>query len=220
MIGPAEQGAVAVHDRRVRARVQVYRGAAFDEGDGVTTQTCEDRDLVETGIDGVVGYPRTQRMGRGVPGDRIGIAVGDIGCDRRILVCRRVARWSDELNLVVAGSEAGETIMSGAVRHRRGDDIERRIKQVDGDAGDAWLAGILTAVEVGIVPDKVTDARRRYIRQDDVIAVAATIIDGIILAAGHDISALRKLPGDGVGAVIVDQDKAVADVTCESVEER
>src|SRR5436309_8640178 len=62
----------------------------------------------------------------------------------------------------------GERVVAVAAGGRGGHDVVGGVEQVDGDAVEAGLAGILDAVAVAVDPEAVTDGRGALIAEVDV----------------------------------------------------
>ena len=96
--------------------------------------------------------------------DRVGRCAG-CQCRRRRdvgLLRHRVPGWSNHRNLVGARCQAGEADIATGIRQRRlpGRDT-RAIQQVDGHAGQVWLAAVLCPVGVRVGIDMRVECRER-----------------------------------------------------------
>src|SRR5262249_16999716 len=67
-----------------------------------------------------------------------------------------VARWSDELEVVIAGRDPGEGIAAVGGRGRRTHERSSNGVEVHGDICEAHLARVLDPIEIGVVPDEAT----------------------------------------------------------------
>ena len=112
--------------------------------------------LIDTGIN----------VGQILPGrqvDRITRRITDV--DVAIQVAIRALRLRAELEAtgqvnpheVTAGSQAGEAIATGTIGRDGTDKVATTAKQIDNDPACAWFAGLLDAIAVEVIPDKITN---------------------------------------------------------------
>ena len=132
--------------------------------DGKPVRTLDDQNPGRVGVNqsrvhGEIGLIRRQRDAGRESGRDIRITVPVVGA--HVARSKERAGRSDEPDPVVAGGQPGEQVLPVGVGVSDREQIGRAIKQAHFHVLDAWLAGILAAIGIGIVPHEVPERGRR-----------------------------------------------------------